>query len=212
MQIKKKKINVTPKHGPITNINPAIRVPVTNVYRSIEDIRKCIIAEAKVEEILNDGKRIILNLQNYDQDNGGTIIIVDSNNALNGAGTPAKKNPKPAKLRELTKAEQDAAIRKALNNKTLREELTRTADEADKVNAEIKKKEEAEKVIEEQPTPVVEEPKPQQYLSRRQLRKLQEQQKEKEAAIAQTAPVGELAQELNNTAVTDTVEIVDPEN
>jgi hypothetical protein len=211
MQIKKKKVNITPKHGPITNINPAIRVPVTNVYRSIEDIRKCIIAEAKVEEILNDGKRITLNLQNYDQNNGGIIISVDSNNALNGAGTPAKKKPQP-KLRELTKAEQDAAIRKALNNKTLREELTRTADEADKVNAEIKKKEEAEKVIEKQPVPVVEEPKPQQYLSRRQLRKLQEQQKEKEAAIAQTTPVGELAQELNNTAATDTVEIVDPEN
>ena len=69
----KKKVNIIP-NGPITTINPPIRVPVKNVSKSIEDIRKCLIAGARVYEVLNDkGKTIQLNLANYDIDNGSTV-------------------------------------------------------------------------------------------------------------------------------------------
>ena len=45
--ILKKKVNVYPR-GPITNVNPPIRVPVRNVLLPIADIRRCVLAGAKV--------------------------------------------------------------------------------------------------------------------------------------------------------------------
>lgn len=63
-----KKVNIYPR-GPITTVNPPIRVPIKNVTKDIKDIRRCIIAGAKVEEITKDGI-IVLNLQNYDLNNG----------------------------------------------------------------------------------------------------------------------------------------------
>ena len=63
-----KRVNIYPR-GPITTVNPPIRVPVKNVTKDIKDIRRCIIAGAKVEEITKDGI-IVLNLQNYDLNNG----------------------------------------------------------------------------------------------------------------------------------------------
>ena len=63
-----KRVNIYPR-GPIVTVNPPIRVPVKNVTKDIKDIRRCIIAGAKVEEITKDGI-IVLNLQNYDLNNG----------------------------------------------------------------------------------------------------------------------------------------------
>ena len=63
-----KRVNIYPR-GPITTVNPPIRVPVKNVTKDIKDIRRCIIAGAKVEEITKDGI-VVLNLQNYDLNNG----------------------------------------------------------------------------------------------------------------------------------------------
>lgn len=66
-----KRVNIYPR-GPITTVNPPIRVPVKNVTKDIKDIRRCIIAGAKVEEITKDGI-IVLNLQNYDLNNGEAV-------------------------------------------------------------------------------------------------------------------------------------------
>lgn len=66
-----KRVNIYPR-GPIVTVNPPIRVPVKNVTKDIKDIRRCIIAGAKVEEITKDGI-IVLNLQNYDLNNGEAV-------------------------------------------------------------------------------------------------------------------------------------------
>ena len=70
----KKKVNIYPR-GPITSVNPPIRVPVRNITKDTKDIRKCIIAGAKVEECTPNGP-IELNLQNYDLDNGGNYEAI----------------------------------------------------------------------------------------------------------------------------------------
>ena len=64
----KKVVNIYPSF-PITTVNPPIRGSVLKTKKSLEDIKKCIIARAKVEEVLNDGSTLLLNLNNYDRDN-----------------------------------------------------------------------------------------------------------------------------------------------
>lgn len=66
-------VNIYPKY-PITTVNPPIRTAVKKVTKSIDEIRKCIIARAVVEEILNNGNTIPLDFSNYDKDNNEVII------------------------------------------------------------------------------------------------------------------------------------------
>ena len=68
----KKRVNIYPR-GPITTTNPPIRVPVKNVTKDTKDIRRCILAGAKVEEVLDNGVVVLLNLNNYDVENPGTV-------------------------------------------------------------------------------------------------------------------------------------------
>lgn len=63
-----KEVNVFPKYGPITTVNPPIRVAIKNALQSIENIRRCIAAGALVEEVL-DGENLVLDFTNYDADN-----------------------------------------------------------------------------------------------------------------------------------------------
>lgn len=69
----KKIVNIYPFSGPITTVNPCIRVAMKKVRKDTKDIRKCIIAGARVEEVLDDGRVISLNLSNYDTDNNGVV-------------------------------------------------------------------------------------------------------------------------------------------
>ena len=64
----KKVVNIYPSF-PITTVNPPIRGSVLKTKKDVNDIKKCIVARAKVEEVLNDGSTILLNLNNYDRDN-----------------------------------------------------------------------------------------------------------------------------------------------
>ena len=64
----KKRVNIYPR-GPVTTTNPPIRMPVINGTKDIKDIRRCIIAGARVEEICRDGRKVELNLNNYCLDN-----------------------------------------------------------------------------------------------------------------------------------------------
>lgn len=66
-------VNIYPKY-PIITVNPPIRTAVKKVTKSIDEIRKCIIARAVVEEILNNGNIISLDFSNYDKDNNEAII------------------------------------------------------------------------------------------------------------------------------------------
>ena len=63
-----KKVNIYPS-TPIVSVTPPIRTTVKGATKKIETIRKCIIARAKVEEVLPTGDTVILDLSNYDKDN-----------------------------------------------------------------------------------------------------------------------------------------------
>ena len=65
-----KLVNIYP-NGPITTINPPIRIRLNRISMDITDIRKCLIAKAYVEEILDGNKTIPLTFENYDKDNDG---------------------------------------------------------------------------------------------------------------------------------------------
>ena len=64
----KKIVNVYPR-GPITTLNPPIRTRVMGIKLKTEDIRKCIIENATVEEVLSDKRLVKLTFENYDKDN-----------------------------------------------------------------------------------------------------------------------------------------------
>lgn len=72
----RKRVNIYPRR-PITSVNPPIRSAVKGLTKDIQDIRKCIIAGAKVEEVINSSTTIVLNLNNYDRDNGGDPNPID---------------------------------------------------------------------------------------------------------------------------------------
>ena len=63
-----KLVNIFP-NGPITTINPPIRIRLSKVSMNIADIRKCLIAKAYVEEVLDGNKTIQLTFENYDSEN-----------------------------------------------------------------------------------------------------------------------------------------------
>lgn len=64
----KKKVDITPTL-PIFQLRVPVVGPVMNYEMAIGDIGVCIYARALVDEILEDGTKVRLNLQNYDKDN-----------------------------------------------------------------------------------------------------------------------------------------------
>lgn len=69
----KKVVSIYPT-APITSVNPPIRSSVRNVTKSVDAIRKCIIARARVYETLDSGEKLLLDLTNYDKDNNATPV------------------------------------------------------------------------------------------------------------------------------------------
>lgn len=64
-----KVVNIYPSR-PITTVNPPIRSTVKRVRKSTEEIRSCLLARARVEEIIPGlPKPILLNMSNYNTDN-----------------------------------------------------------------------------------------------------------------------------------------------
>lgn len=63
-----KVVNIYPK-SIIYSLNPPIRFPAKGVTRTVEDIYKCMVARAIVDEVLSDGSTIRLTFANYDKDN-----------------------------------------------------------------------------------------------------------------------------------------------
>lgn len=98
----KKKVNIFPRSA-ITAVNPPIRSNMGGVVRDVKDIRMCIIAGAKVEELLPDGRKVVLNLQNYDLDNadspyaiGRAVRTASPKSVVNGTvlmSSPAESIP-----------------------------------------------------------------------------------------------------------------------
>ena len=88
-----KLVNVYP-NSPITTINPPIRTRMTNVNMSVEDIRKCLIATAYVEEILSGRRTIALDFSNYNKNNDESEIVsvrfVDAANHISDPSTDSE--------------------------------------------------------------------------------------------------------------------------
>ena len=68
-----KLVNIYPSM-PITSLRIPLRTRVTNITMDCESIRKCIIANAIVEEVLEDNSVIRLNLSNYNKNNNLTNV------------------------------------------------------------------------------------------------------------------------------------------
>ena len=103
----KKKVDIIPR-GPITTVSPSIRVPYYNITMKIKDIRSCIIAGAKVYEIIpGRGDKIELNINNYNLDNSNAPksdsknIPILHHNASNVKTSPMTSVITPAKPLEV---------------------------------------------------------------------------------------------------------------
>ena len=135
-----KLVNVYP-NAPITTINPPIRTRMTNVNMSVEDIRKCLIATAYVEEILSGRRTIALDFSNYNKNNDESEIVsvrfVDAANHISDPSTdseiivdaqhlnnvkidedPDKDTNSEVKVPEMVQPEQPAATPTQSGNST----------------------------------------------------------------------------------------------
>lgn len=72
----KKRVDIYPR-SPILRIIPPIRVPYHNTIRDVDFIKNCIMDGAEVYEILKNGKKIRLTLNNYNKDNNVTVKDTD---------------------------------------------------------------------------------------------------------------------------------------
>lgn len=126
-----KEVNVFPKYGPITTVNPPIRVAIKNALQSIENIRRCIAAGALVEEVL-DGENLVLDFTNYDADNR--------------SGQPVKTVEVKEEVAVEAKVEEAAPV---VEESKVEEEATAKEDEVEDA-AEEENTEEVGEVVEEE--------------------------------------------------------------
>ncbi len=126
-----KEVNVFPKYGPITTVNPPIRVAIKNALQSIENIRRCIAAGALVEEVL-DGENLVLDFTNYDADNR--------------SGQPIKTVEVKEEVVVEDKVEEAAPV---VEEPKVEEEATATEEETEEA-AEEENTEEVGEVVEEE--------------------------------------------------------------
>ena len=119
-----KLVNIFP-NGPITTINPPIRIRLSKVSMNIADIRKCLIAKAYVEEVLDGNKTIQLTFENYDKNNDGPQDVKEEPKMV-----PVNHDVKDATL--YTNVEED--------NKTLDAEPKKDSDVNNNADLEDKDK------------------------------------------------------------------------
>ena len=125
-----KEVNVFPKYGPITTVNPPIRVAIKNALQSIENIRRCIAAGALVEEVL-DGENLVLDFTNYDADNRSGQSV------------------KPVEVKEEVVVEDKVEEAAPVVEEVVEEEATAKEDEVEDA-AEEENTEEVGEVVEEE--------------------------------------------------------------
>ena len=108
----KKRVNIYPR-GPVISTNPPIRGVVKSVTKDISDIRRCIIAGAKVEEVKPDGQVVLLTLRNYDMDNSTSETTLEGtpiNNTteLNYAAAVGSEDTLPSADEKIMLADKQA--------------------------------------------------------------------------------------------------------
>nr|DAY22643.1 MAG TPA: hypothetical protein [Caudoviricetes sp.] len=121
-----KEVNVFPKYGPITTVNPPIRVAIKNALQSIENIRRCIAAGALVEEVL-DGENLVLDFTNYDADNrsGQPVKPVEVKEEV----VVEDKVEEAAPVVEESKVEEEATVKEEETEEAAEEENTEEVGE-----------------------------------------------------------------------------------
>lgn len=136
-----KEVNVFPKYGPITTVNPPIRVAIKNALQSIENIRRCIAAGALVEEVLN-GENLVLDFTNYDTDNRSgqpvkpvevkeEVVVEDKVEEV----TPVVEEPKVEE--ESAKEEETEEAAEEENTEEVGEVVEEESSEEDEVEDEV---------------------------------------------------------------------------
>ena len=98
-----KRVNVY-AGAPVVAIKYPITGTVRNILLSTDEIRKCIFAKAKVEEILPNGRTVRLDFTNYDK------VNTEANSNSMVKNTPIQKTVFPE---EAIKAAQEAEAAKA---------------------------------------------------------------------------------------------------
>lgn len=83
----KKRVNVYAV-VPVTTLKFPIAGNVRDIVLSVEEIRSCLFAKAKVEEILDSGKTVKLDFRNYDKKNTVPTSDVVTNQPLHRAVLP----------------------------------------------------------------------------------------------------------------------------
>lgn len=123
----KKVVNIYPT-TPVLSTNPPIRTMAYKITKPIKDIRACIIAGAKVEEVLPNGSTIRLNLNNYDKDHiaiYNKIKSKESETTLKPIKTEVSKNS-VNKVKDKNVVDNDA--------KTISSESLESIDKVEKIN------------------------------------------------------------------------------
>ena len=130
--VEKKKVNIFPRHA-ITAVNPPIRTPMEGVTKSVKDIRFCILADAKVEEVLPGGVKVLLNLTNYNIDNSGAKPAVAAPAPKKAPKPVEEKKPEPKKEEKLV--EEPKVEEKPAESEPKKEAAVNAADNAEKAES-----------------------------------------------------------------------------
>ena len=139
-----KLVNIYP-NGPITTINPPIRIRLNRISMDITDIRKCLIAKAYVEEILDGNKTIPLTFENYDKDNDDAKDAKEEPKMV-----PVNHDNKDFKPEPKTETPDLNKVIKLYDTVTPVDEIIKndTIDEVNKEDSNEEKKEEATNPVE----------------------------------------------------------------
>ena len=102
-----KKVNVYPTN-PIVTLNIPLRTRVMGINMDAEDIRKCIIAQAIVEEVLPTGDVVKLDFSNYNKDNS---IVKEEIKASSTIAENTNNQFKSIDFKNLSRKESDLISR-----------------------------------------------------------------------------------------------------
>jgi ribosomal protein L14E/L6E/L27E len=136
-----KKVNIIPSR-PITSVNPPIRSAVRRVYKTLDEIRQCMISRAVVQEILEDGSVLVLDFSNYASDNR----LSTKQAAIDAAKKKAEEQRAAAIEETKKKAAEEAAKKKAAEEQRAAAERKAIEETKKKAAEEAAKKKEAETV------------------------------------------------------------------
>lgn len=107
---------------PIRNVKPPLQGNYKNIKMHTSDIVKCLNRRARVEEVLSDGTKILLNLSNYYKDHSDLINTTKTENESPHQATINKMENKEDNSNAITEQELNSA--NVIVMKETKEEIT----------------------------------------------------------------------------------------